>query len=311
MTVAYGWVPDTEWGTSPLWQASLTATNQTLQTTSYHYLITDHLGTPQLAINNQGQQTWKMHSDAFGNAALDPNNQITLNLRFPGQYYDKETGLSYNYFRDYNPKIGRYIQSDPIGLNGGINTFSYVGGNPLLYRDPYGKIPIVPGIMGCMANPSCAALMVGAAAAIGFAIDHTINELYKYNRTLLNNYDKGYPFCASVPVSIESKVKDYDDNIPRNPDPRCDPDEELNTRYHEWKKLSSQQKKCSDPGLTLEQIEDIIKIKEKYHAARKRHHDFCYQGGNKGHKDQLMQISVEIKKCYVKKNELKKRLNWW
>ncbi|WP_392562465.1 RHS repeat-associated core domain-containing protein [Orbus sturtevantii] len=137
INVAYGWQPDSDWGTSPLWQASL-VTNQTLQTAAYNFLIADQLGTPQLAINNQGQQTWKIYSDVFGNTALDLNNQISLNLRFPGQYYDQETGLSYNYFRDYNPKTGRYIQSDPIGLNGGINTFSYVGGNPLLYRDPSG-----------------------------------------------------------------------------------------------------------------------------------------------------------------------------
>ncbi|OCG25644.1 hypothetical protein A9G22_02160 [Gilliamella sp. App2-1] len=202
MTVAYGWVPDTEWGTSPLWQASLTAANQTLQTASYHYLITDHLGTPQLAINNQGQQTWKMHSDAFGNAVLDPNNQITLNLRFPGQYYDKETGLSYNYFRDYNPKIGRYIQSDPIGLNGGINTFSYVGGNPLLYRDPLGKNPVAllfGGIRACMANPQCVAVVGGA---IAYGVSNSIKLLEEYNYGSSNN---GHASCPSASISTTTK----------------------------------------------------------------------------------------------------------
>ncbi|WP_367489341.1 RHS repeat-associated core domain-containing protein [Snodgrassella alvi] len=111
-----------------------------MKNASYYYLITDHLGTMQQAINSAGEQSWKITSDAFGNSELDVNNQITMNLRFLGQYYYEETGLSYNYFRDYDAKTGRYIQNDPIGLAGGVNTYGYVGGNPLLYSDPTGEI---------------------------------------------------------------------------------------------------------------------------------------------------------------------------
>lgn len=59
-------------------------------------------------------------------------------LRFPGQYYDVEAGLYYNYLRDYEPSSGRYVESDPIGLDGGISSFAYAGSNPLKLKDLYG-----------------------------------------------------------------------------------------------------------------------------------------------------------------------------
>ena len=67
-------------------------------------------------------------------------------MSFPGQYYDSETGLHYNYFRYYNPQTGRYITPDPIGLQGGINLWPYAQGNPLKFIDPYGKVAIADDI---------------------------------------------------------------------------------------------------------------------------------------------------------------------
>lgn len=107
------------------------------------FLHTDHLNTPRWATDIEGKTIWRWESDAFGKgkAERDPDGdgqKTAISLRFPGQYYDHESGLYYNHHRDYDPAKGRYIQSDPIGLNGGINRYAYVGGNPISYIDPRG-----------------------------------------------------------------------------------------------------------------------------------------------------------------------------
>lgn len=113
---------------------------------SLYYLYADHLNTPRVATDSSNKVVWRWDSDAFGTSAAneDPDEdgvKFTYNPRFPGQYFDKETGLHYNYFRDYEPGSGRYIESDPIGLNGGLNLYGYVDGNPLSFTDPWGLAP--------------------------------------------------------------------------------------------------------------------------------------------------------------------------
>lgn len=110
-----------------------------------YYLHTDHLDTPRAVTDETNKVVWRNLplNEPFGNnpPEEDPDGDgqdFTMNLRFPGQYADKETNTNYNYFRDYDPNTGRYVQSDPIGLAGGINTYAYVGGDPLSYTDPEG-----------------------------------------------------------------------------------------------------------------------------------------------------------------------------
>ena len=110
-----------------------------------YYVYADHLNTPKAIADNSGKVVWRWDSEAFGStlANEDPDKDgktFTYNLRFPGQYYDQSTGLHYNGFRDYDPKTGRYIESDPIGLAGGVNTFGYVGGNPVGSVDGEGLV---------------------------------------------------------------------------------------------------------------------------------------------------------------------------
>ena len=100
---------------------------------------TDHLGTPQI-ITDQSQNTvWNADYEPFGQTTITTETVIN-NLRFPGQYFDGKTGLHYNYFRDYDPETGRYVESDPIGLYGGINTYLYAYANPIHLPDPSGLI---------------------------------------------------------------------------------------------------------------------------------------------------------------------------
>jgi RHS repeat-associated protein len=126
-----------------------------------YYVYTDHLDTPRVVIDQAGNQRWSWIAEPFGNSApvTSPTGlaAVELNLRFPGQYFDAETGLSYNHHRDYDASIGRYTQSDPIGLQGGINTYAYVGSNPLSYTDPEG----LQSIAQC-ANPANAAVCAEA-----------------------------------------------------------------------------------------------------------------------------------------------------
>ena len=107
----------------------------------YYYHV-DHLGTPQAMTDSTGALVWKAYYDPFGKATVRPASTIENNLRLPGQYYDRETGLYYNYARDYDPGTGRYIETDPIGLAGGMSLYAYVGGDPISRIDPLGLFEI-------------------------------------------------------------------------------------------------------------------------------------------------------------------------
>jgi RHS repeat-associated protein len=122
---------------------------------SFYYIHTDHLGTPRLVSDQSQSIVWRWDSTPFGDTIPDQDPDadganFIFNFRFPGQYFDAETGLHYNYLRTYDPGTGRYLESDPIGLTGGLNTYAYVEGNPISYYDPFGlaKLPNDPSGLG-------------------------------------------------------------------------------------------------------------------------------------------------------------------
>jgi len=105
----------------------------------------NHLGTPYELISEKGHVVWSGRYDVYGRIEALDKGEVENNIRFQGQYEDIETSLYYNFCRYYDPTVGRYITKDPIGLFGGIGSYSYVI-NPLNWVDPYGLIPVYRGM---------------------------------------------------------------------------------------------------------------------------------------------------------------------
>jgi len=109
------------------------------------FLHGDHLNTPKRATDDTGTVVWKLDSDAHGVGwqTTDPDSDgvhTRVPLRFPGQIAYGIQFFAYNYYRDYDPYTGRYLESDPLGVEAGFNTFGYVSQNPLKYFDPLGLV---------------------------------------------------------------------------------------------------------------------------------------------------------------------------
>jgi RHS repeat-associated protein len=108
-----------------------------LQAGAVYYIDTDHLDAPRAIRNGAGTVVWRWDSPPFGDSA-PAESGLTYNLRFPGQYFDGETGLYYNMARHYDPGIGRYIESDPVRFAADVGLYVYSANSPLTFVDPAG-----------------------------------------------------------------------------------------------------------------------------------------------------------------------------
>ena len=129
-TKTYGYKPGSTWTTDPLFMKV---------GSEYYFYHNDHLGTPQKITAVNGTIVWDAKYSSFGEATIEVAT-VENNLRFPGQYYDSESGLHYNYYRFYEPKLGRYLRTDPIGVAAGCNLFLYTWNNPANLVDSFGLI---------------------------------------------------------------------------------------------------------------------------------------------------------------------------
>ncbi|MEN5360693.1 RHS repeat-associated core domain-containing protein [Luteimonas sp. TWI382] len=142
---SYGWQPEGTYGTAPLFMRTMEG---------YYYYHNDPLGQPWLLTNKAGAVVWQASRiQAFGTVALAPGAQVVQPWRFPGQYFDAETGLHYNLHRYYDPATGRYVTEDPLGLSGGLNFYLYANASPTRYTDATGEIAwvaLVPIVIGAI-----------------------------------------------------------------------------------------------------------------------------------------------------------------
>ncbi len=150
--------------------------------TAVHAVHSDHLGTPRLVTDNAGETLWSADYSPFGEASITTDT-LDLPYRFPGQYFDAETGTHYNYYRDYDPATGRYLTPDPVGLQGGLNLQGYALNDPLRHTDvlglamgPVGPRPAQPA--STPAKPGVVQSEQSYADKLTKVLNYAIQELH-------------------------------------------------------------------------------------------------------------------------------------
>ncbi|MCL1635018.1 NBR1-Ig-like domain-containing protein [Luteimonas sp. SX5] len=184
-----------------------------------YYLHNDQLGRPEIATNSAKSVVWRASNYAF-DRTVTQDSIGGLNLGFPGQHYDAETGNWYNGFRDYDTRLGRYLQSDPIGLAGGMNTYAYVDSNPIIGIDPFGLFD--PRNAQGMVNQARASEATAVARFYGSPdfINISVSYLHFSGTYSLTKYGKSF-----LGISLSKNL------IPSGKNPFKSPSASINVGY--------------------------------------------------------------------------------
>ena len=165
------------------------------------WVLSDQVGQPQKLLDASAALLWDRIAHPFGDTYAQVTGMETDEpQRFPGQRFEQLTGLHYNYFRDYDPSLGRYIQADPTGLRGGLNIYLYAKANPYKYIDPTGEVAIAD-------DAAVALLLLAAGACVATDCVNTIIEILGYC------YEGAMNLIALMSGSSESD----DDEDPKTP----------------------------------------------------------------------------------------------
>jgi len=235
----YGYRPNSVWTTNPLF---LKVGGE------YFWFLNDHLGTPQKIVDEQGVVVWEGVYESFGKARVDVE-VVGNNLRLAGQYFDFETGLHYNWWRFYDPEVGRYFRVDPIGLDGGLNIYDYVHQNPINYFDPDGQfvipfaLPAIPPLLSAIGE-GIFWVTAGMAAWMGYEV---LNE---------NANDESADEGDSCSID-EEKARQKGDRF-TDDDDALEQLEEIEKAQRKYRKKRRQQQKSYEDGSENDPIIDNV-----------------------------------------------------
>lgn len=146
-----------------------------------YFVRTDHIGRPVFATDTAGTVVWTSSYLPFGSIRV--SSGLPIDLRFPGQWFQSESGLFQNWMRDYDPTTGRYLQADPLGLVDGASVYGYARQSPLRWTDPRGEF--IPQIVWCLVNPIC---RTAAGAFAGFVYGYLVDDDNCYTWTEMAYY---------------------------------------------------------------------------------------------------------------------------